>query len=535
MPSVAKVLKYEGLLLTGIALLVLVLATDMFVRFWFVFVLGPACLLGGLAMDLGSVTATLRRRTAKFGANAIVFTIVFLAIMVGVNVIAKGYDIRWDGTTAGVNTLSDQTVKILKSLKAPVNVIGFYAKGEAGTLEPLLKRYASAGGDNFGYELVDPDVHPEVLQRYSVNQRGAIVVESGERNTIIFDPTETGVTQAILKITQTKTGPICFVGGHGEASVEDDQDGGASYLKRLLENENHDVEPIVLAGRAIPPTCGAVVIAGPNRPLSPEEASTVKAWVADGGGLFLMAEPGAATGLEDWLGTLGIRLNDDIVVEPFVSPFYGSQLGVTPVVQDYPQNEITKDMTQPTLYRLARSLNLDGNTEPGVLTLPLLQTSEEAWGELKTQPLLESGEVQKDPEDLEGPLVLGATVEITKDADSPTADPDNPASDLDAPGEDEAKPALTQGKVVVIGDSSFLQNAMIGQLYNNNLALNAVAWLTGREETISIRPNRFEASDIFLTGEDRAKVFFVAVIAVPMLVSMFGIGLLIARGRKSNT
>ncbi|MCZ7587246.1 MAG: Gldg family protein [Deltaproteobacteria bacterium] len=417
-------------------------------------------------------------------------------------------------------------MKVLQHLKAPVKVTGFFATGEDKGVKSLLERYdAAAPPDMFGFEIIDPDQHPEVLQKYDVNRRGAIVVETGGRNTIIVEQTEQGLTQAILKITQAKTGPVCFVTGHGEASINDAEEGGASLFKRLLENENHDTQEIVLAGRGIPEECSVAVLAGPDRPMAENEVRVVEDWVDRGGSLLYLAEPTASAGLEDWLAQRGVTLDDVIIVEPVNNPFFGSQLGVTPVVMDYPAHDITKDMTQPTLFSLARSLTLNYSVDTAMVS-PILNTTDQAWGEVDVKPLLEDQVVERDEKDGKGPLVLGAALEVHSQH-TPPADPDEPEGE-DAP----ATPA--SARVVVIGDSTFLRNGLVTQLYNSDFALNVVAWLAGKEETISIRPNQFESSMILLTGDDRAQVFFISVLAVPMFVTMFGIGVILSRSRRSN-
>lgn len=526
MKSFAKVLKYEGLLLSFIALVVLLLATDMFIRFWYVLAVGPVALIAGLALDLGSVTATLRRRTARFGANAIVFTIVVTAILVFLNVMAKGWDKTWDGTSAGVNTLSEQTVKILQNLDAPVQVTAFFESAEAKNLENVLKRYRDAAKpEMFVYRIVDPDRDPQLAQRYNIQRRGAIVVEQQGSQNIIGEQTEQALTQSILKVTQAKGGPICFVSGHGEASLADNENNGAALFKRLLENENHDVKEIVLAGRAVPEDCAVVVIAGPDRAYGDIEVKTVTDWAQKGGRLLLMADANTTTGFEAWLESLSVKLNNDAVVEPFVNPFYGSQLGVTPVVQDYPPHEITKDLKQPTIFSLARSLTLNTNANAPAMVSALLKTTAEAWGETDISALLNDGKVEKSDADTPGPLVLGAAVEM-----APGAQPEPP--EVDEP--EAEKTPQDGGRMLVFGDSNWIRNELIAQLYNSNLALNSVAWLAGKDEIISIRPNTYDAAPVFLTPADRDAVFFVSVFSVPLLVAMFGIGVFIARGRRSD-
>jgi hypothetical protein len=52
------------------------------------------------------------------------------------------------------------------------------------------------------------------------------------------------------------------------------------------------------------------------------------------------------------------------------------------------------------------------------------------------------------------------------------------------PGEEEGSPA----RMVVVGDSDFLTNAMLGVLGNGDLYIGAVQWLTEREDLVAVRP-----------------------------------------------
>ncbi|MBZ0273153.1 GldG family protein [bacterium] len=537
MKALAKVLRYEGLLLTGLALLVVFLAPDMFLRFWFLLLLGPVALIAGFLMDVGTAGAALRKRTAKYGINAVVFSVVVVGIIVFVNLIAADIDKSWDGTSAKVNTLSDQTKKALQNIDGSVLVTAFFMPAEAQTYERLLKRYREAAPEGrFAYRVIDPDRAPEMLERYEVARRGAIVVEALDapsaadlppdtpvgRTNIIVETTEPALTQALMKVTQDKAGPICFVTGHGEARVTNTEEDGAGFFKRLLENENHDVREIVLISRAIPEDCSVLVVAGPDRELTPPEADAIRAFVEqDGKGLFLMPEVGAATGLGPWLESLGVTVRNDVIVEPVYNPFIGSQLGLTPVVVTYPPHEITRDMNQPTAFSLARSIATDMTRGPVVS--PILKSSDEAWGETQVDKALGEQIVEKDDADNPGPLTMGVAIQFPGGA--PLQDEEMPPLE-DGPG--------AGGRVVLIGDSTFLRNGMIAQLYNNNLALNVIAWLAGKEENISVRAHEFTPSMMMMTGEERPQVFFVSVIGVPMLLSMLGIGVLVLRGRRSE-
>src|SRR6266542_3214105 len=57
-----------------------------------------------------------RRRQARYGAIATVSVLAFLAIIVAINYLSARQNKRWDLTANKQNSLSEQTVKVLKGL-----------------------------------------------------------------------------------------------------------------------------------------------------------------------------------------------------------------------------------------------------------------------------------------------------------------------------------------------------------------------------------------------------------------------------------
>src|SRR5262245_58926453 len=65
------------------------------------------------------------RRNARYGAVAGMSVLIFLAILVAVNYLSFRQNKRWDLTKNQEFTLSDQTVKLIQNLDAPVNFLVF--------------------------------------------------------------------------------------------------------------------------------------------------------------------------------------------------------------------------------------------------------------------------------------------------------------------------------------------------------------------------------------------------------------------------
>lgn len=78
-----------------------------------------------VAIEPGEVAEALGSRGARYGGNTVLVAVVFLGILGVVNFLSIRHSQRWDVTASGINTLSEQTQKVLDGLPAPVHVTAF--------------------------------------------------------------------------------------------------------------------------------------------------------------------------------------------------------------------------------------------------------------------------------------------------------------------------------------------------------------------------------------------------------------------------
>jgi ABC-type uncharacterized transport system involved in gliding motility auxiliary subunit len=539
MNTTSRILFWEGLVLlvfAGLMLIFFQIQTVYELLFPIVFGgLGLVGLVVALVLFAGEwskkksagETEGLFKTTTKFGANAVLYTVIFLAILIFLNVLGANHTKKFDLTSAKVNTLSDQTVTTLKNLpaSAQLEIAGFFKSGESKEFERIAGKYADAS-PQVKVRVVDPDLHPEEASRYTITQRGAVAVTcttpkdappapggvcSGQSN-VTMDLSEQGLTTAIVKISAPRGGVVYFLEGHGEVPLEGNEERGYALLKKGLDNENITIKSLMLLKQGeAPPDARVIVIAGPTKKLQPEEIALIEKFLDGGGRVMALIDPQTETGLEPLLAKWGVTVDNDIVVDRQVRLFQGSVLGFDPIVTDYGMHEIVdKFGKNPTLFHEARSLTLDAKGQlPGVIASPLLRTSAESWGETDFSVFQKEGAEPKLDEKLDkkGSLVIGATVERTI-------------------GEGDKRKAA---RLVVIGDADFVNNRYAAQGYNADLFFNSLNWLTGQEAYISLRPNTF-APDVFtMTERDTAMIFFASVFLMPQLVVMLGIGMAIRR------
>ncbi|MBI2267454.1 MAG: hypothetical protein HYU64_20180, partial [Armatimonadetes bacterium] len=69
------------------------------------------------------------RKTAAYGANALVLSLSVLACLIFGNILLSKYHKRWDVTERKIHSLSPQTLRILGDLKTDVKVMAFLEDG----------------------------------------------------------------------------------------------------------------------------------------------------------------------------------------------------------------------------------------------------------------------------------------------------------------------------------------------------------------------------------------------------------------------
>ena len=96
------------------------------------------------------------------------------------------------------------------------------------------------------------------------------------------------------------------------------------------------------------------------------------------------------------------------------------------------------------------------------------------------------------------------------------------------------KPALPQAeaakkavgkpsRIVVVGDSDFATNSFYNIMGNGKLFLNAVNYLSARENLIGIEPRTFDRPQVSLTNQQMKGTVFLSMILIPALMALVGV------------
>ena len=474
-----------------------------------------------VAIEPGEVAGALGSRGARYGGNALLVVVVFLGILGLLNFLSIRHSQRWDVTASGVNTLSDQTQKVLDGLPAPVHVTAFLIPDDQGTtaVENLLRNYEASSGGKLTWETVDPATNLGMAQQYGIRAYKTIVFQMGEKRQDSTGLTESDFTSALIKLTASAQPKVYFLTGHGEKNPDAQTQDSYSQMKRNLTTENYQVETLNLLTQPSVPTDAAVlVIAGPRQPLGPDEVRAINEYLDRAGHLFLMVDPRTAANAADIVQGWGITFSDGLVFDP-ASPFQRDPRA--PVVVRYGLHKVTESLARDSLPMVlveATSINAPQSQQPGVTITKLAETSGDRSF---VKPVDAPGTDFVEGEDTRGPVTLAVAVE----ADAPNAP--TPGGDQASAATPTAAPPKAKARAVIVGDSDFASNAieavtsMVG-LNNRDFFMNSVGWLAGSDDLAAIRPKPPEQRPLFLGTAQRNTIIFGTMILLPLLILAAG-------------
>ncbi len=449
-------------------------------------------------------------RSTKHGLNLFIISLLVLGIFFLIEIISTRHNYQFDLTKIKKHSLSPQSIQIVNSLKKKVLISAFYRtdQEERRGAKNLLNRYAALS-PKLNYRIVDPDRNLKEMQKYGIERYGTLVIECGKRKVIEEVVTEENITNGILKVTRGKPKIIYFLKGHGENEIVSSDNfhsekSPRSYTKakNALENENYEAKELLLIKESkIPNDAALLVISGPQKDFQREELEMIAKFVEGGGGALFLLDPYTVPSLVSFLARYELILKDDIVIDRSGIIFGGDDL--MPIVAEYGEHPITKDLKLPTIFPLVRSAKANIVFEQKINNQSLLNTRPESWAESDKKSIEKGEAIFQENQDKRGPIAIAALTAI----------------------KGEGK----EGRIVVFGDSDFANNTYISLYGNKDLFLNTISWLAAEESLISVRHKDKKYEYGILTAKQERIIFWLPVVAQPALVLLIGVIIFICR------
>jgi ABC-type uncharacterized transport system involved in gliding motility auxiliary subunit len=447
----------------------------------------------------------LKARQTKYAAYATTYVLLVITVVVVANVIADRFNKSYDTTSNKRYSLSEQTAKIVKSLKQNATITYFNQSTRFGDGKDLLDEYANLS-PKVRVEYVDPDKNPQAARAAGIRNFGTAVVQIGTRKEEAKSMTEEGITGAFIRDLKSSTRTVCFVTGSGERQIEDSDREGLSRFRDFLAKDNYESKTINLLQKAeVPNDCTTLVVAGPTRNYEQPEVEAIKKYVEGGGRALLMLDAPLKSGrseiddndalagiLQNW----GVTLNKDLILD--LNPI-GQLVGLGPqvaLVTSYESQPIVSELKgTATAFPLSRSLEIKSTDKSSVQKLFDSSGTSLATGNLSSATVNVN-----DPKNKKGPLAIAAAGTYNTGKEN------------------------SQGRFVVVGSSSWVANGFISFNGNNDLALNTINWLSSDEDLISIRPKEREDRRVTMTRAQLSWVRATSQFLLPAIVVITGIG-----------
>jgi hypothetical protein len=471
-------------------------------------------------------------RRWKIGFDVVLRTALVLAVIVMVNYLGAKFFGRFF-LSSQAQQLSMRTLSVVHSITNRVNVtVYFDTKDDENfysTIIALLNEYHSANPDiivkTVDY-IRDAGEAQKIKEQYklsSATDKDLVIFDCGghvkiangaalyqkkieqipnenpsekeplfRKKPIAFNG-EMMFTAMLLAVENTKPLKAYFLQGDGEPALSDSGDPGYLKFGAILGENYIATEPLQLLGdNAVPDDCSLLIIAGPKTAFSPAELQKIDQYLAQGGRLFMLfnylslKQP---SGLDSVLAHWGVAVLADVVQDPRNS-YSGNDVIINTFNNHPVVNPLTGLAVQLILPRPVGALNLQN-------------------------PPADAPKVDE---------LLSSSPQSTLMGDSAAAPRSYP---LAVAVEQKAVPgvASTRGitRMVVAGDSTFLDNQMIKAVANSDFAGYAVNWLLDRTVLLDgIGPRPVTEFRLTMTRDQQKTVRWLLLGALPGGVLVFG-------------
>jgi ABC-type uncharacterized transport system involved in gliding motility auxiliary subunit len=513
--------------LIAVLILISTIILYMMTGFWipaYTLALGGASALVALAVifDWRLYWDFLTMRTTKHGMNMGALILLIVTLLVCVNYLAEKHNKTWDVTQEKLNSLSDQTTKLLNGLKTDMTLRVFYAGREAQDkrrqVSETLRLFQDASS-HLKLVYVNAYVDQQEAIKYLSDQPDketsplmAFVEYGGKKIRIEAPINEASVTSAMIKATRTGEAKVYFVTGHGEKGLESSGAEGLTDFSKLLGEASFKVETLDLMSKPeVPADATLVAIVGPTLPYLDAEMKALRSYVQNGGRLFLALDPGQRQNLANLTKTLGIEFENNYIVSQVQLVGGGP---VTILGRSFsPSSEITKNIPSGAslaVFPLASEVKAAPGKSPDINVIDLVKSDSHSFTVMDpTKPLTSKPEAKA----VTVAVQAKGKVELAEESSGKNKTKTKATKDSSSDAKKDAKPF----QAVVFGDSDFVSNRglMLGE--NRDLAMNAFAWLAEQTDLISIRPKVPKGSIVTLTSSARMGVIL-AGLALPIVL-----------------
>ena len=453
-------------------------------------------------------------KSFKLGGYSVVSGIVVICIAVfailAVNALSSKYT-KLDFTSAKLYSVSQETENVVKKLDKDVTVYFLATTGsEDALIKNILEKYDDLS-DKLKVVVKDPAVNPNFASKYTSLKVSAnsVIVECGEKSRFIayadmyntnYDyqtgeqtqefNAESSITSAISYVSGDNFPKVYMTSGHGEAELD-------TTMTEAIKKNNVETETISLVtADSIPEDASCVMIYQPQNDISENEKTLLLKYLKNGGNLLLFnGYTGEDTpNINALMENYGVTSENAVVFEGDNSKaLTGYNYFLVPDIAEHDTTTPLIESKYSVLIPLARPI-LHNDVASSATVTDLFTTSDSAY--VKTN--LDST-TEKETGDKEGKSIVGVAITDTNDN--------------------------KESHIIWVTSGQMFDNE-INQVVagaNQDFLLNAINWMSDREESIAIHPKTLSAEYLTVSSGASTVWSIIFVFLIPVLVLAIGI------------
>jgi len=433
------------------------------------------------------------------------YALLCVVVAVCVAALSARFGFTADWSAGARATITPQSQSLLQQLKGPLAITSYARPGDLRARTNLLvDRYRRFKHD-IALKFVDPDADPVATQDADITTDGELVLHWDGRTQHVTQLDEPSFSDALVRLARGGDKLVAFITGDGERDPSGKNAIDLGAFVQRLSTRGIRALPLNLAEAAeVPRNANLVVLASPQAALLPNSVQKLQDYVANGGNLLWLAEPGSDDlGLAPLAQAVGIKRLPGHLFDAQSATVTGDARML--VTAHYPPQAITDGFDVNTVFPRAAALA----ALPGAAwnVQPILQSGARSWNQ--TAPV-DPAQAAFDPNsgELKGPLTFGYALSRL----SPSPD-------------------KNQQRVVVIGGGDFLSNAFVGDAGNLAFGERVFDWLLGDDALASVAQ---PAPDAVMkpTRVQLGALTFGYLITLPILLILIGLAISWRRRRR---
>lgn len=472
----------------------------------------------------------IKKKWLRDSSKTILLIAIILAFFIGVTVLMQELELTpIDLTDEKLFTLTEESKEQVKNIDKDINIYFVGYADEDSTLD-LAKQYTKTN-EKIKVEAVNSTDRPDLVEKYGIETSSqGIIVEAGEQYKVLassdlytYDYTtyetisvaEEKLTAAIKSVSAEELPKVYFLNGYSSFSLNM----GMQYLSMYLENEVNEIAILdILSEGKVPDDCNTLVIVSPEQDFDDIATNAITDYINKGGNILWLnaaiAQSRELTNVNKILALYGINpFEVGIIRETDSSKMVSDSPDL--IMPEIQYADVTNKLygSEGVIFINATKINTVDDEkleEMNITKTELINTSENAY--FRTNFENSTNGAQEGEET--GAFLVGAQF-------------------------DKKISEETTSKLIIYGENYFVSDyqltqttytPMIAYRQNKDLVLNSIAYLSDREEDITVRKSTGAVT--YTATEQENTIILVIITAVPIIIIIAGIVVWIKRKRQ---